>query len=377
MNKDRFRKNLILIIVAIIGYWLINNLTAISRGIINIFNILFPFVLGATLAFILNIPMMFFEKKILNKKNKKQTNKKITRIISIIFAIIVVVLVLALIIRLIVPELIDIVKLLMNNVPYYVSEITKLLEQHSTDIPDLSEILQKQNIDLEKIANDVINQIPTLVTSSISIVGSLINGIITIFLAIIFAVYILIDKEKLKMQTSKLLYAYLKKETAEKIIYVGRVTNNTFKNFFTVQCLEATILGTLCAIGMLILKIPYAIPIGVLVGVTALIPVVGAFLGVIIGAILIVAVNPIKVITFVIFVLILQQIEGNLIYPKVVGSSIGLPGMWVLLAVSVGGSLGGIVGMLIGVPIVCIIYTLLKKDVNKKIKENEEESEEF
>ena len=179
--------------------------------------------------------------------------------------------------------------------------------------------------------------------------------------------YIFIDKEKLQEQAKRIIKAYLGEEKAEKIISIGKVSNNIFKSFFTVQCLEATILGVLCILGMLILRIPYAVPIGVLVGVTALIPVVGCFIGVIIGAILIVSVIPIKVITFIIFVIILQQIEGNLIYPRVVGGQVGLPGMWVLVAVSVGGSLGGILGMLIGVPIASIIYTLVKKDVNKKL----------
>ena len=172
----------------------------------------------------------------------------------------------------------------------------------------------------------------------------------------------------MQKQITKILYAYFKLSNANKLINIGKVSRVTFKNFLTVQCLEATILGILCVIGLLILRIPYAIPIGILIGVTALIPVVGAFLGVIVGAVLIFAVNPIKVIIFVIFVIILQQIEGNLIYPKVVGNSIGLPGMWVLFGVTVGGSLGGILGMLLGVPITCIIYTLLKQDINSKLK---------
>ena len=231
--------------------------------------------------------------------------------------------------------------------------------------------MQDANIDIENIKKQILNKIPGILTSSISIVNGIINGITTFFIAIIFAIYILMDKEKLQEQATKILYAYLSKEKALKTIHIARVAKNTFKSFFTVQCLEATILGTLCTIGMLILKIPYAMPIGVLIGVTALIPVVGAFIGIIIGAILILSVNPIKVITFVIFVLILQQIEGNLIYPRVVGNSIGLPGMWVLVAVSVGGSIGGILGMLLGVPVATIIYTLLKKDVDRKINKKE------
>ena len=205
-----------------------------------------------------------------------------------------------------------------------------------------------------------------------SFISSIISGIATFFIAIVFAVYILIDKEKLKEQVRKIVYAYLSKEKADKIVNIGNIASSTFKRFFTVQCLEATILGTLCLIGMLILRIPYALQIGILIGVTALIPIVGAFIGVIIGSVLILSVEPIKVIIFIVFVLILQQVEGNLIYPRVVGSSIGLPGMWVLVAVTVGGSIGGILGMLIGVPIATIIYTLLKNDVNKKLEQKKE-----
>lgn len=370
-NKDNFRKWIILILIAIIGYWSINNLTTLGSFFGNIFNIIFPFVLGGCLAFVLNLPMSFFERKLLdnnkNKKKRKQKNKKLVRIVSIVFAILVIFLVLALIVTLIVPELVNVINMLIDNIPYYVSETTKLIEQNGGDISDVNTLIQQSNIDIENIKNKIMNQIPKILTSSISIVGSIINGIATFFIAVVFAIYVLIEKEKLKNQVTKILYAYLNKEKVEKIINIGRVSRNTFKSFLTVQCLEATILGILCIIGMLILRIPYAVPIGILIGVTALIPVVGAFLGVIIGAILIVAVNPIKVITFVIFVLVLQQIEGNLIYPRVVGNSIGLPGMWVLVAVSVGGSVGGILGMLLGVPIATIIYTLLKIDVNKKI----------
>ena len=373
-NKNELTKWIILIAVAIIGHWAINNLNTIGNLFSSIISIIFPFVLGGALAFILNIPMTYFEKKLLKpkrKNGKKTKHKKSTRIISIILAVAVILLVLALIIKLIVPELINVVNLLIANIPYYVEEITNLVGEYGKDISDINTLMQDANIDIENIKKQILNKIPGILTSSISIVNGIINGITTFFIAIIFAIYILMDKEKLQEQATKILYAYLSKEKALKTILIARVDKNTFKSFFTVQCLEATILGTLCTIGMLILKIPYAMPIGVLIGVTALIPVVGAFIGIIIGAILILSVNPIKVITFVIFVLILQQIEGNLIYPRVVGNSIGLPGMWVLVAVSVGGSIGGILGMLLGVPVATIIYTLLKKDVDRKINKKE------
>ncbi len=362
---------LILIIVILIGYWIANNLSVLGDFFKLIGNILSPFILGGCLAFILNIPMSFFEKKlskIKTRKGKKIKNRKVLRIMSILFAILVIVFVLIFIVTLIVPELINIGKMLIDNIPFYAEEISRLIEQYGEKIPDINNMIQEANIDIEGIKDQIINQISGLLTSSISIIGNIVSAIVNFFIGIVFAIYLLMDKEKLQNQAKKILYAYLRKERADKIVKIGSVSNSTFRSFFTVQCLEATILGILCMIGMLILKIPYAVSIGILVGVTALVPIVGAFIGVLIGAILILSVNPIKVITFIVFFLILQQVEGNLIYPRVVGNSVGLPGMWVLVAVTVGGSLGGILGMLIGVPIASIVYTLLKEDVNLKLE---------
>lgn len=366
-NNSDLKKWLILILVAIVAYWGINNLATVGSVINTVIDIIFPFILGGALAYILNIPMSFFERKFTRTEKKKKAKKKtkLKRILAIILSVIVIIFILTLIITLIVPELVNIFNLLIDNIPYYVQEITKFAQNYSQELPNINNFLQ--NLEVENLKKEAIDQGIKLLTSSISVITNVFSGIATFFIAIFFAMYILIDKEKLKEQTKKLIKAYLGEKRAEKIINVGRISNNIFRSFFTVQCLEATILGVLCILGMIILRIPYAVPIGVLVGVTALIPVVGCFIGIIIGAILILSINPIKVITFIIFVLILQQVEGNVIYPRVVGSSVGLPGMWVLVAVSVGGSLGGILGMLIGVPIASIIYTLVKKDVNKKL----------
>lgn len=316
--------------------------------------------------------MTFFEKrfsKIKKNNNKKQKSKGL-RIISILFAIFVILLVLILIIKLIVPELIEVIKTLIDNIPYYIDEVTKFAKNNIKDTQEINNMLEQ--INTEEIRKQILALLPDVLTSSISIVGNIISGISNFIIAFIFAIYILIDKEKLQEQATRIMYTYIKKKKADNIIKIGRTIKNTFQKFFTVQCLEATILGTLCMIGMLVLRIPYAVSIGVLIGVTALIPIVGAFIGVIVGAILIVAVNPIKAVIFVIFVLILQQIEGNLIYPRVVGNSIGLPGMWVLVAVTIGGSLGGVIGMLLGVPLATVIYTLLKNDVTEKLAQNKQ-----
>ncbi|MCI8620398.1 MAG: AI-2E family transporter [Clostridia bacterium] len=342
-NKKELRKWIILITFFLVGFWVINNTDEVGKILDFLVNISFPFILGLVLAFIINIPMSFFERKLVKQKNVKRQN--LIRIISMILAIAVILLIILLVINLIIPRLIEVINLLGENMPYYFQKITELIEEHSEKIPSINSMLNK--INEEEIKNQIIGAIPNLLSSSISLVSSLISTIANFFIAIIFAIYILIDKERLKMQAVKILSTYLKEEKANKIINIGRTSKKIFKNFITVQCLEATILGSLCIIGMLILRIPYAMSIGVLIGVTALIPVIGAFIGLIIGAVLIVVVNPIKAVTFVIFVIVLQQIEGNLIYPKVVGNSVGLPGIWVLFAVTIGGSLGGIVGMLV------------------------------
>ncbi len=361
-NKKDFKKWACLVISAIIVFWAINNFNIIGNVLGYIIKIIFPFILGGGLAFLLNIPMSFFERKL-----NKIKNKKLRRVISLTLAILVIVLIFVLIITLIVPELVDIVKMLIDNIPYYAEKLTNFL----TNYTNTTDILSNINIDKESIINELKQIAPGLVNSSISVVTGVVNGISNFVIAVIFAIYILTSKEKLSNQCKKMLFAYCSKERANKILNIGKISQDTFKSFFTVQCLEATILGVLCIIGMLILRIPFAIPIGVLIGVTALIPVVGAFIGIIVGAILIASVSPVKVITFVICILVIQQIEGNVIYPRVVGNSVGLPGMWVLVAVTVGGSLFGVIGMLLAVPVASVIYKVLGKDVNQRLKKKE------
>ena len=203
----------------------------------------------------------------------------------------------------------------------------------------------------------------------------MISSIVNAFISIIFAVYILANKEELKNQAKKFIYARINEEKADSIIKVSRLARDSFRNFITGQAKEAVILGSLCAIGMLILNIPYAGPIGALTAITAFIPIVGAFIGGFIGAVLIVAVNPIKALIFVIFIIVLQQVEGNLIYPHVVGKNMGLPSIWVLVAITIGGSLFGIMGMIVGLPVVSIIYAITQENTNKKLREKNLEQE--
>ena len=219
---------------------------------------------------------------------------------------------------------------------------------------------------MEKVMEVARSGIGGILNSTISVVGSVVGGVVNFFIGLIFGVYILVSKERLSSQAKRILRAYLKEKTVKEIARIIRTADDTFSSFIIGQCTEAVILGTLCAVGMLIFDFPYAVMIGSFIGVTALIPIVGAYLGAGLGAFMILTVDPLKALLFLVFIVILQQLEGNLIYPRVVGSSIGLPGMWVLAAVTVGGGLMGIGGMLLGVPLTATAYKLLRSDVNAR-----------
>ena len=368
-EKEETKKWIKIILFALIGLLIVLNFNSTLGFIGKFMDIISPFVVGAALAFILNIPMIAFETKFLKFKTKggKKLNKGLVRIVSLLLAIFVIGFIITLIVNLILPEIINIAKLLVDNFPKYATEIKKFAIDVTTNIPEVREAVE--NIDIAKLGSgeQVKNIATNVITTSISFASNLIGSIFNTVVSLVFAIYILTSKDKLKAQSKKILYAYFENEKAEKIIEFGRTSRRIFKNFITGQCLEATLLGILSIIGMFVLRIPYAVPIGVLIGVTALIPIVGAFIGIIIGAILILSVEPLKVMTFLIFILILQQIEGNLIYPKVVGDSVGLPGIWVLVAVAVGGDLFGLIGMLLGLPIASILYTVVKDNVNLRL----------
>ena len=374
MSKEDMKKWIKIILVALVGYLIVNNVTVVGNIIGKIINIISPFVVGAAIAFILNVPMSFFERKFSSFKTKKgkKLNKHFVRTISLVLAILVIVFILSLIIKLIVPEIVNIVSLLIENFPYYAEEIKSFATTLTEDYPEVTDVINNIEIDKAKLQTQIKDIGTKFLTTSVSVVGNVVGSIVNLIVSLVFSIYILTSKDKLKEQAKKILYAYLTKEKAEGIIDLGRISRNIFQKFITGQCTEATILGTLSIIGMLVLKVPYAVPIGVLIGVTALIPIVGAFIGIIIGAVLILSVEPMKVLTFIVFILILQQIEGNLIYPKVVGSSVGLPGIWVLVAVSIGGDLFGIIGMLLGLPTASILYTIVKKDVYEKLEMKKE-----
>ncbi len=379
LDKENTRQILKIIVIAIILFVCLLNIQVIWNATIYLLNIISPFTWGLAIAFILNIFMTIYENKLFvigqknNKKTKLRNNKykinKFDRSLSIILSIITIITIITVILLLIIPQFVEVVKSLLSNIPNYLENLKLLAIELTEKFPEANNLIQGINIDTEQLRNGIVNISKSVLDITISQITSLLSNIINFFIAIIFAIYILANKEGLKRQTKEFIYARINKEKSDYIIKVARLARDSFRNFLTGQAKEAVILGSLCAIGMLILKIPYAGPIGALTALTAFIPIVGAFIGGFIGAILIVVIDPIKALIFIIFIIILQQVEGNLIYPHVVGKNMGIPSIWVLVAITIGGSLFGIMGMIIGLPIVSIIYAIIKENTNKKLKE--------
>lgn len=333
-----------------------------------------PLLLGCAIAYVANILMAFWE-KILFSKAKNRFLNVIRRPIAIILTFCSIVLVAFLLFNMIFPELIACIQVLIESVVTAFKNILDWLESNvAADIvpEEYFAFLQKDEVNLveavEKVADVLKNGVGGAMYSIVGIFSSVFSTIITIIVALIFSIYLLLGKEKLKMQIQRLMDAYFSKKMKNKVMYVSETLDKSFHSFIVGQCLEAVILGVLCTVGMWILRLPYATMIGCLVGFTALIPVVGAFIGASIGAFMIFTVSPIQALVFVVFLLILQQLEGNIIYPRVVGASVGLPGIWVLVAVTIGGGILGIGGMLLAVPIFAAVYKLLENDIEKRTK---------
>ncbi|MEG2311296.1 MAG: AI-2E family transporter, partial [Bacilli bacterium] len=305
--------------------------------------------------------------KKLTLKNGKIWSK-IKRPIALLLSLIIVFGFVIFLLVLIIPELKNAVTIFIDNIPIYQEKVIDLANKLNLSNDTIQIIKNGWENLTDSLFSFLKNNSKDFIQMTLGITTSIVSGIMNFILGLVFAIYMLADKEKLIKQTKKLLYALLPKKKVEKVLYVTTVSNRVFSKFITGQVTEAVIIGLLCFIGMLILHLPYASTISVLVGFTALIPVFGAFIGTAIGAILIFVVDPLGALIFITYIIILQQFEGNLIYPKVVGSSVGLPGIWVMLAVIIGGSLYGIVGMLLSVPICSILYVLLAKKVNEKLK---------
>lgn len=332
-----------------------------------------PLLIGCVIAYILNLPMSAFE-RIFWPNSKKKFANKIRRPVCVVAAVVALLAIVALVVWLVVPQLVSCVQLLIDEVPDFFNRQVKRMKELGIFSPEVIGTLE--NIDWPKL----IDQIGGAITSGIgdmaeavySAVSSVFSGVVTGVVSVIFSVYLLLGKETLFRQYHKLVGRYVKESWYRKVDYVADVLNKCFRRFIVGQCTEALILGVLCMVGMWILRLPYASMIGALIAFTALVPVVGAFIGGAVGAFMILTVSPVKALVFLIFLVILQQLEGNIIYPKVVGTSLGLPAIWVLAAVTVGGSVLGVGGMLLGVPVAAAVYRIVREQVNKEIPKQTE-----
>lgn len=341
----------------ILIYLGIKNIGLLARAFSYIVGLISPLVIGLAIALVLNVPMSFLETK-LWCKSKKHWLKKLRRPVAYILSVLVIVGIITGVIWLVVPELIGAIKILMESA-------MELLARAETAEWKFLAGIDWQGIQ-DTLQNLIKNQGRDWMGTAVSTMGSILGGVVDFVIAFIFSIYILFNKETLKRQCARLIRAWIPKGFGEWMMHAATVASGIFRNFVSGQTLEAIILGTLCMIGMLILRIPYAPMVGALVGVTALIPVVGAFLGAAVGAFIILSESPIKALVFLVFLLVLQQLEGNLIYPKVMGNRVKLPAMWVLAAVTIGGGLAGPVGMLLGVPLASTAYVLVREATERK-----------
>lgn len=367
MNNIKKKYIAYIVIATIIVYATVRYFGTVERYIVKVTNALMPFVAGAMMAYIINILMDAYEDLLL----KKFHNKKIIRTVSIVLSIFTFVLVIVLLLGLIIPQLVKIMFSIMYTNP---GDIKKIIESISKNnivdkIADMMNI-DINNIDISgyvtKLIHSVMSSVGNILMGVISKISGFFNTVISVFMAVVFAIYILVDKERIAVQGDKLLRAFLpsKRDT---IIDVLSIFNKSFRNYFISQIKEAIILGVLLYIVMLIARLPYASSISILVGVTALIPVIGAYAGLFIGALMIITKSFSSMIIFIIVHTVVQQFENNIIYPRVVGSSVGLPGMWVIVAVALGGSLFGIFGVFVAVPVAASLYFILKRETLKRL----------
>ena len=369
LDKETIKKIRGLIVftaIILIGLW---NYEVVLDGLGFIGRVIFPFVLGGAIAFVLNVPMHFIEEKFFGNKKMKENKwaKKFARPASFLITILFVLGIIGIVVFVVAPALGDTAMNLGRNIQAFIPQVQKWAENIFQDNKEIVKWIGSMEFKWDEMIKSGIdffkNGAGSVLGSTFEAAKSIVSGVTTFFIAFVFSCYILLQKEKLNVQVRKVMYAFMPKDWTEILLALSSLTYKTFSNFLTGQCVEAIILGSMFFVAMTIFGMPYALLIGILISFTALIPIFGAFIGFM--------VNPMQALIFVVMFLVLQQIEGNLIYPHVVGNSVGLPSIWVLVAVSIGASLMGIVGMLIFIPIASVVYTLFRGIVHRRLKEKE------
>ena len=370
LSIKKIRELIVFTALLVVALWKFDVVLDVLK---TIGQIIFPFILGGAIVFVINVPMSFLEKKIFeNVKKENKAARKLARPVSLLLTIVLVVGVIALVMIGVIPQLTKTMGTLMINITDFIPQIKIWIRDFFHDNREIMKLVDQVQFNPDQAIRWGIsllgNGAGNMMNTTVSAVGSVVSGLATFFIAFSFACYVLFQKEKLHVQIRKVLFAFLPKQKADAFLKVCSLTYRTFANFLTGQCLEAVILGCMFVVTLSILRMPYALLIGVLIAFTALIPIFGAFIGCAVGSFLIFMVSPKQAIIFIIVFLVLQQIEGNLIYPHVVGESVGLPSIWVLAAVTIGGNLMGIVGMLVFIPLLSVVYTIFRKVVYQRLK---------
>ena len=370
LSMKKIRELIIFTVLLVVALWKFEVVIDVLK---TIGGILFPFVLGGAIAFVINVPMSFLEKKIFGKaKEENKAGKKLARPVSLLLTIILAVGVVVLVMFGVIPQLTRTIASLMISIANFIPQMQDWIREFSHNNQDIMKLVNQVQFNPDQAIKWGISILGSgagnMMNTTMSAVGSLISGLTTFFIAVSFACYILFQKEQLHIQIRKVCFAFIPKQKAEAFLKICSLTYRTFANFLTGQCVEAVILGSMFVVTLSILKMPYALLIGILIAFTALVPIFGAFIGCAVGSFLIFMVNPKQAVLFIIVFLLLQQIEGNLIYPHVVGGSVGLPSIWVLAAVTIGGNLMGIIGMLIFIPLVSVFYTIFREFVYLRLK---------
>lgn len=364
------KKHLIQILaVAILLYCGLEHFSDVIHAVQIVIGIFMPFLIGGVLAFVINVPMKKIE-KLLFPKNKKL--EKFKRPAAYILTLLIVIGIVVLALVVIIPELGNTVSMLIEQIPKAFKTASEWSEDIAEQWPALQPAIEDLNINWSSVSAAMVDFIQSfasgLVSSGVGLFSGIISGVTTFVIGFTFSIYVIFQKEKLICQAKQIMYALFPEKVTVKMISVASLSNQVFSSFLSGQCLEAVILGTLFVIAMTIFRMPYAMLIGIVIAITALIPVVGAFIGCVVGMFLIVMVNPIQAIWFLVLFLVLQQLEGNLIYPHVVGNSVGLPSIWVLAAVTIGGNLFGIIGILFFIPLCSVLYALFREFVKKRLR---------
>ena len=368
MDKYKLIDKLIMkyLLIGAVVILLITNYQHIFDWLSLIWVIIRPIIMGAIIAYVINLLMIQIEKLYFPNKTSKWVQLT-RRPISILVGFVVIIFILVFVVSLIAPQLISVIMTIIETIPELFSMVETWIVEYEDLFPQVAEMVQEADIDWQGIATQVLNFVNNftgnIIETTVATLGSIFSFIVNIFIAFIISIYILLTKEKLAEQFKRLLRAYLPKRMDKGIRYVAHVVNDSFKNFLVGETIEAVILGSLVAIGMWIFRFPYAGMIGALTGVTAYIPYIGAYISASVGFLLILVESPLQAVFFLVMIIAIQQIEGNVIYPRVVGQSIGLSGLWVIVGVTIGGGLWGVLGMLIGVPISSALYRLLKDNV--------------